>query len=269
VLRHRGADAQGEVDLGHPRHVATGEHGLPQLGALVGAQRNAAFRLALHLALRLTLHLALLTRLLVQLTLLRLVGVTLLLSLARLLLLALTGGVALLALALIALRLSLLALAFALALAGGLALALAALRLRLLLAFALSLRRLLGALALSLTGGLATLALGALALLGFTTTLRHRLGAAWGLAMLRGGGTFLAFLALPARHGLRGRAGHAGQQHGRCNEKSVAHDVPLFVPHAGADRFGMNKQPSSGAAVPSQRRNQQSQHAHRALLLNE
>ena len=77
VTWHGGANADGEVGVVDARHIAAGQHRLPNLRALLRGQADAAARLAL---LRLTLlRLTLLRLTLLRLTLLRL---TLLRSLA-------------------------------------------------------------------------------------------------------------------------------------------------------------------------------------------
>src|SRR5205807_4826273 len=70
VTWHGGANAEGEVGVVDARHIAAGQHRLPNLRALLRGQADAAARLAL---LRLTLlRLTLLRLTLLRLTLLRL-----------------------------------------------------------------------------------------------------------------------------------------------------------------------------------------------------
>ena len=186
---HRGADADGEVDVVNPRHIPAGQDCLSDFRALLRCQVDAAARLALlrFALLRLTLLSLPLLWSLAWLSLLpllwRLTGLALLTLLA---LRCLTGG-------LIALLLSLATL-LGLTLLTLLPLALLVL-LRLTLLALLALWTLLGlaggllvlALALAALLGLALLALLALALLRLTL-----------LALLRGASGLLASLRLTA-----------------------------------------------------------------------
>jgi hypothetical protein len=111
VTWHVGANAHGEVDVVDPRYIASGQHRLPNLRALLCRQAHAAARLAL-LSLTLLAGLTLLTLL---------AGLTLLTLLAGLTLLTLLPlrGLTLGLVSLLALRLRLLVL-LPLALPGGL-----------------------------------------------------------------------------------------------------------------------------------------------------
>jgi hypothetical protein len=266
VTWHGGANADGEVDVVDARHIAAGQHRLPNLRALLRGQADAAARLAL---LRLTLLRLSLLRSLAWLTgltpLRRLTGLPLLTllalwSLTRGLLALLLPLTTLLGLTLLALlrarfllalgRLTrgLLALLLPLATLLGLTL-LALLRARFLLALGrltrgllallLPLATLLGLTLLALLRARFALTLGRLACgLSFLAALRLALFLSLrgllGLALLRRRLRLLPLsgpAALLALHGLGRCEGNACQQRSRTDQKLIPHsNVPLAVP---------------------------------------